>query len=110
MCSQYCIALSRFVGRDINQKQKEEQSLSEMNLSEKYDGLTIYGHCKIATAKLFNILFFRKNATAQRLWMAFVALNSCLFWTFTTYICFLCIIYKKSQNSCLQIRAETKEK
>ena len=27
-----------------------------MNLSEKYDGLKIYGHCKIATAKLFNIL------------------------------------------------------
>ena len=58
VCSQYCIALSRFVWRDINQKQKKEQLFSEMNVSEKYDGLIIYEHCKIA--KLLNILFFAK--------------------------------------------------
>ena len=42
----------------INQKQKKEQLFSEMNVSEKYDGLIIYEHCKIA--KLLNILFFAK--------------------------------------------------
>ena len=108
VCSQYCIALSRFVWRDINQKQKKEQSFSEMNVSEKYDGLIIYEHCKIA--KLLNILFFAKMQQHKDCgWLSQRWTHVCFGPLQHIFVSF-CIIYESKKNSCLQIRAETKEK
>ena len=108
VCSQYCIALSRFVWRDINQKQKKEQLFSEMNVSEKYDGLIIYEHCKIA--KLLNILFFAKMQQHKDCGWLSQRWTHVFFYLYNIYLYPFVSSMKKKKNNCLQIRAETKEK